>query len=172
MCQKHIYRNLVLDAGGKTGGPGKNLQKQVWTGNQMHTWLLDWESNSGPVVHRAGKNHNNTCFPNKEHHNIDEWCPLFPPLTFNEWVASYMVYLVGRSFHLLLSQIQKYFLYITNVWFLHSTHSSYFSSLKFSVTSNHNLKHNLEEQLVLFNIPPVPICIHFIVNLDSPFPRI
>ena len=100
MCQKHIYlRNLVFRCRRENQRTwGENLQKQVWTGNQMHTWLLDWESNSGPVVQRARKNHYNTCFRNKGHYNIDEWCPLLPPYTFNEWVASFMVYLV-RSFH-------------------------------------------------------------------------
>ena len=34
--------------------PGENLQKQVWTGNQMHIWRGDWESNSGPLVNSAG----------------------------------------------------------------------------------------------------------------------
>ena len=42
-------RSPVLDAG------GKNLWKQVWTGNQMHIRLRDWESNPGPVVHGARK---------------------------------------------------------------------------------------------------------------------
>ena len=52
---KQIYsRSPVLDAGGKTGGPGENLRKQVWTGNQMHIRLRDWESNPGPLVHSAG----------------------------------------------------------------------------------------------------------------------
>ena len=35
--------------------PGENLRKQVWTGNQMHIWRQDWESNSGPLVHSAGE---------------------------------------------------------------------------------------------------------------------
>ena len=32
---RFIQEVPVLDAGGKTGGPGENLRKQVWTGNQM-----------------------------------------------------------------------------------------------------------------------------------------
>ena len=53
---RQIYlRSPVLDARGKTGVPGENLRKQVWTGNQMHIWCRDWESNSGPLVHIAGE---------------------------------------------------------------------------------------------------------------------
>ena len=53
---KQIYsRSPVLDAGEKTGGPGENLRKQVWTGNQMHIRCRDWESNPGPLVHSAGE---------------------------------------------------------------------------------------------------------------------
>ena len=34
---KQIYEiSPVLDAGGKTGGPGVNLRKRAWTRNQMH----------------------------------------------------------------------------------------------------------------------------------------
>ena len=63
-CLKQIYsKGLVLDAGGKTGVPGENLRKQVWTGNQMHIRRRDWESNPGPLVHSAGKNRYATCFP-------------------------------------------------------------------------------------------------------------
>ena len=40
---------------GKTEGPGENLRKQVWTGNQMHIRRRDWESNPGPSVHSAGE---------------------------------------------------------------------------------------------------------------------
>ena len=47
---RQIYlRSPVLDAGGKTGVPGENLWKQVWTGNQMHIRRQDWESNPGPI---------------------------------------------------------------------------------------------------------------------------
>ena len=53
---RQIYlRSQVLDAGGKTGVPRENLWKQVWTGNQMHIWHRDWESNPGPLVDSAGE---------------------------------------------------------------------------------------------------------------------
>ena len=55
-CLETDYsRSPVLDAGGKTGGPGENLRKQVWAENQMHIRRLDWESNPGPLVHSAGE---------------------------------------------------------------------------------------------------------------------
>ena len=50
-----LFKKSSLDAGGKTGGPGENLWKQVWTGNQMHIRRRDWESNPGPFVHSAGE---------------------------------------------------------------------------------------------------------------------
>ena len=50
---RFIQEVQFLDAEGKTGGPGENLRKQVWTGNQMHIWPRDWESNPGPLVHSA-----------------------------------------------------------------------------------------------------------------------
>ena len=39
-------RSPVLDVGGKTGGPGENLQKKAWTGNQMHLRIGNrtWDS--------------------------------------------------------------------------------------------------------------------------------
>ena len=48
-----LFKKSILDAGGKTGVPGENLQ--VWTGNQMHIQRGDWESNPGPLVHSAGE---------------------------------------------------------------------------------------------------------------------
>ena len=44
--ETHYLRSPVLDAGGKTRGPGENLQKQAWPGNQMHK-CQDWGWNPG-----------------------------------------------------------------------------------------------------------------------------
>ncbi len=52
--RKRFYlRSIVLDAGGKPENPEKNLQKQIWTGNQMHVQRQDRKSNLDSMVHSA-----------------------------------------------------------------------------------------------------------------------
>ena len=86
--RKRFYlRSIVLDAGGKPENPEKNLQKQIWTGNQMHVQRQDRKSNLDSMVHSArtanrtwtqwctaggggGKNRYATRFPRNQNNSI------------------------------------------------------------------------------------------------------
>ena len=53
-------RSPVLDAGGKTGGPGE----QAWTGNRMHVSAGTENLTRESLVQMEGRHATLTCFPN------------------------------------------------------------------------------------------------------------
>ena len=48
-----LFKKFSFRCRRETARPGENLLKQVWTGNQMHNWHQDCESNPGRLVHSA-----------------------------------------------------------------------------------------------------------------------